>query len=490
MPKATRLLGSLLLLPAATMALTFPTPPVDSTATGAHSGLPTPADDATDTFVAAAPSGSRSPQTVNLPLVGRPTPPLNSLAPIPQPLKAAAIHHLVATALMKPTLGPHAELAAARPGYAQPVIRVGGRGPVTPASLLKLFTLTTALEVLGTEHRFVTSVVRGSKPSDLILVGGGDPLLAVHRHAKSSASTYPPAATLAALARATSRRLSRLGIVRVHLQYDASLFRGPSVDPAWPRSYLRDNVVSRVSPLWVNEGRIRPGAVRRVNDPARAATHAFRKLLRGHGLRVSGPVKRATAAPDAAVLARVLSPPLSQIVQHTVSLSDNEGAEVLLRQVAVAVGWPGSFRGGVRTVRTTLSDMGLTLEGARFSDGSGLARSDRVPLQLLLDVLQMAASPGHPELSSLVSSLPVAGFSGSLTYRFMRGASAGLGVVRAKTGTLAGVHALAGVLTTTDGSALVFAVVADSAPVQAPLPAQSQIDRIAALLSTCRCRGH
>jgi D-alanyl-D-alanine carboxypeptidase/D-alanyl-D-alanine-endopeptidase (penicillin-binding protein 4) len=176
-------------------------------------------------------------------------------------------------------------------------------------------------------------------------------------------------------------------------------------------------------------------------------------------------------------------------VQHIVSVSDNEGAEVLLRQAAIATSRPSSFRGGVRTVRATLSDLGLNLAGASFSDGSGLARSDMLPIHLLLDVVQMAADPTHPELSSMMASLPVAGFSGSLAYRFLRTAQAGAGVVRAKTGTLSGVHGLAGVVTTSDGSALAFVGVADSAPPHRLLPAQSQLDRIAALLSTCGCSG-
>ena len=86
--------------------------------------------------------------------------------------------------------------------------------------------------------------------------------------------------------------------------------------------------------------------------------------------------------------------------------------------------------------------------GSRIYDGSGLARDDEVPVQTLVDVLQVAADPQHPTLRPVVSTLPVAGFTGSLAYRFVTDAPAGLGVVRAKTGTLtaAGVHGLAGIV--------------------------------------------
>ena len=84
----------------------------------------------------------------------------------------------------------------------------------------------------------------------------------------------------------------------------------------------------------------------------------------------------------------------------------------------------------------------------------------------------------------MVSTLPVAGFSGSLDYRFVEVAPGGLGRVRAKTGTLTGVHGLAGVATTRLGHVLIFAAVADEVPVPRTLAARAQLDRIAAALAS------
>ena len=97
-------------------------------------------------------------------------------------------------------------------------------------------------------------------------------------------------------------------------------------------------------------------------------------------------------------------------------------------------------------------------------------------------MLQTAASPDHPDLRTVVSTLPVAGFTGSLAYRFVDDARAGLGVVRAKTGTLTGVHGLAGLVVDRAGVPLVFAAVADQVPVPKTLAARAQLDRIAAAL--------
>ena len=86
----------------------------------------------------------------------------------------------------------------------------------------------------------------------------------------------------------------------------------------------------------------------------------------------------------------------------------------------------------------------------------------------------------------MVSTLPVAGFSGSLDYRFVTG-PAGLGRVRAKTGTLTGVHGLAGKSPRSSGHVLTFAAIADEVPVPRTLAARAQLDRIAAALASCRC---
>ena len=77
-------------------------------------------------------------------------------------------------------------------------------------------------------------------------------------------------------------------------------------------------------------------------------------------------------------------------------------------------------------------------------------------------------------------------FTGSLTYRFATGDDAGLGRVRAKTGTLTGVHGLAGTTTDLDGTVLSFAVVADRAgPTD---EARRAVDAYAATLAGCGCR--
>lgn len=465
------------------------------------------ADPAGSNPVASAPGSSATPSTgtvsspptsgIELPTVPTPPPVLSALEPT-QPLSSARLQRRLAPLLASPALGRLDLVVAPLTDDGRLWSPAGEDELVTPASTLKLLTATTALELLGPDRVFQTSVVSGRSPHSVVLVGGGDPLLTDvgiddgtattgDLSASASASAYPLPASLEELAGRTASALRSHGVHRVRLSYDDFLFSGPAVNPTWPRDYLADDIVSPVTALWVDEGRESSGYAGRVVDPSTEAAKRFRALLGRAGIRVLGQVARRAAPAHSRRLASVASAPLGEIVQHVLELSDNEGAEVLLRQAAISSGRPGSFESGVRVVKQTVERLGVDLGGATLYDGSGLSRRDLVPVGALVDVLQVAADPAHPELRIVISSLPVAGFTGSLDYRFVDDAPSGLGLVRAKTGTLTGVHALAGVMVSADSAPLAFAAVANRVPVRLALDARAQLDRIAASLATCRC---
>src|SRR5215213_9882056 len=165
-------------------------------------------------------------------------------------------------------------------------------------------------------------------------------------------------------------------------------------------------------------------------------------------------------------------------------MSDNMLAEALARQVALAAGLPASFEGGAQAVTRALADAGIDVTGVTLSDGSGLSQADRVPAGVLTELVASAADGSLAGASALLTGLPVAGYDGTL---FDRGdAGAAPGTVRAKTGTLLGVHALAGTVVTTDGRLLAFAVVADGSGSDAA--AEAALDEFAAALAACGCR--
>ncbi|MDQ3431462.1 MAG: D-alanyl-D-alanine carboxypeptidase, partial [Actinomycetota bacterium] len=130
---------------------------------------------------------------------------------------------------------------------------------------------------------------------------------------------------------------------------------------------------------------------------------------------------------------------------------------------------------------------GLDTAGLTLRDGSGLARANRVSPRLLTTLLSRAADPDEPRLRRLLSALPVAGFTGTLAHRYdAPPAIRGAGLVRAKTGTLLKVSALAGTVLDADGRLLAFALLAEASP--DVLAAERVLDRAATALARCGCR--
>jgi D-alanyl-D-alanine carboxypeptidase/D-alanyl-D-alanine-endopeptidase (penicillin-binding protein 4) len=171
--------------------------------------------------------------------------------------------------------------------------------------------------------------------------------------------------------------------------------------------------------------------------------------------------------------------------------SNNVVAENLARQVALAQGAPGSFSGAAATVTKVIGRLGAG-GGVHLVDGSGLSPDDRIPAATLFRLVTLAASAGHPELRAVITGMPVAGFSGTLTKGqsvFGDPATAARGLLRAKTGNLDTVVSLAGLVNDRDGSVLAFAFMADRlASVQDLRSAAGTMDKLAAALAGCGCR--
>ncbi|MFD7323707.1 D-alanyl-D-alanine carboxypeptidase/D-alanyl-D-alanine-endopeptidase [Streptomyces sp. NPDC059875] len=353
----------------------------------------------------------------------------------------------------------------------------GATTPMTPASTIKIATSVAALSALGPDHRIPTTVVASPDGRTVTLVGGGDPTLDRGR--------------LKALAESTARALKDRGITAVRVAYDAGLYTGPARHPIGPNENI-----APVSPLMLDEGRLDSsdhGPAPRTADPAGDTATAFAELLRKSGTKIQGTPAPARAAKDpkdpkaaegaeAAPLARTDSAPLSALVERTLTHSDNDLAEALARQTALARKQPASFDGAGKAVRAELAALGLPTAGARFADGSGLSRDDRISAALLTGLLTRAADPTRPALRPVLTGLPVGGFSGTLEGRFDTGpATTGAGLVRAKTGTLTGVNTLAGTVVTADGRLLAFAFLAGRTP--SPYEAQPALDRLSAALA-------
>jgi D-alanyl-D-alanine carboxypeptidase/D-alanyl-D-alanine-endopeptidase (penicillin-binding protein 4) len=352
-----------------------------------------------------------------------------------------------------------------------------------PGSTAKLLTMAAALLTLPPTQRITTRVVAGATPDSVVLVGGGDPTLSVLP--KDADSVYAGAAKLDNLAEEV--RNAHPGPIR-SVYVDISRFTGSGVAPGWDTADIAGGDFTPIVPLILDGGRSKPAE----RDPPRStnpALDAGKALAQRIGADPSTVTVKAAPA-GAAVLGEANSPTIADLVENTLRISDNVLAESLARQVALARGTDPSFSGSAQAVRDALSSAGFDVSGVTTVDGSGLSTQDEIPARLLGQIITAAGGPDSDpraaKLRPILGGLPVAGGDGTLDDRFTTGdSSEGRGYVRAKTGTLTGVSALAGVVTDDDGRLLTFALMANGA---SPAVSRPALDALAAALRNCGCR--
>jgi D-alanyl-D-alanine carboxypeptidase/D-alanyl-D-alanine-endopeptidase (penicillin-binding protein 4) len=347
---------------------------------------------------------------------------------------------------------------------------------LVPASVTKILTAAAAVEVLGASTRLAT---RTAEQANVVyLIGGGDATLP--RSLASDAQPDGPA-SLRRLARSTATALG--GTTKVDVVFDDSLFTGRPLGPGWAKRFPNAGVAAPVSALMIDQGRKSRSSRARVADPAKRAAQVFANILENRGVSV-GRVSRGRAPDAAKELAMVESATIAEMVQRMLTESDNDVAESLGHLVGKELLNDGSFAGGARATSQVLSRAGIDTQDLALFDGSGLSPRNRVSPATIADVLTDVAA--ERRWTELAQGLAVAGVTGTLANRFTtKATSSGRGVVRAKTGTLTGVAALAGIVIDADKRPLVFAIIGNNITSQAR--ARDTMDRIASQLAKCGC---
>ncbi|NBT58747.1 D-alanyl-D-alanine carboxypeptidase/D-alanyl-D-alanine-endopeptidase, partial [bacterium] len=150
------------------------------------------------------------------------------------------------------------------------------------------------------------------------------------------------------------------------------------------------------------------------------------------------------------------SQPLWQIVWGLNKFSNNFVADQLMKKIGAEMwGPPGTLQKGLATVQDVLEDIGISKNAYTIADGSGLTRSTQVTPRQILRVL-VSAHRDFGIYPEFLSSLGVSGEDGTLRNRLPT--SAGMNVLRGKTGSLDGVASLAGYVPSKDGELLAFAI--------------------------------
>jgi len=408
---------------------------------------------------AAGPATSASPSRTPSPkATPTPTPTVAPARPVPaNPAAATRIRTCsVAGLAADGRLGSlEAQVVNAKTG--QTLFDRNGVKPGPTASVLKTLTSAAALATLGPDYRVATTVVAGSTPGQIVIVGGGDVTLS--RLPDGQASFYTGAPKIQDLANQVKQAMGGQRITSIVV--DASLFGAPFWQPSWDEHEERivEGSTPYMTALMVDGDRDDPTAVEspRSTDPVSRALQYFQQYL---GTNVG--VSQGVAPAGARQLGAVQSQPVTALIDQAMRVSDNTIMEELARLVAIKNGAGNTFDALNAGVLAGLKGYGIDTAGIHIADGSGLSGDNAVPpsylTQLFIKVLNRQNG-----LGVIYDGLPVAGKSGTLGpgySRFTGANSVADGSVFAKTGWIDNGYTLSGIVNAADGTPLTFAVFA------------------------------
>ena len=287
----------------------------------------------------------------------------------------------------------------------QTLFSIGADVGRAPASVLKLFSMSTVLNVLSPDLTFKTSISETDTPDKFIIVGNGDPWI--------TESTYEASKYHRAFFPTLINRLLALrpGLRTITLEYH--------------NVYAQD-------------------------------IHALQRYFSGR--LIIHAVKVNTAATAKGAVASIESPTLAKIIEFTLLYSDNVLADRLARTAAHTMGFPTTNAGIQAAFDKTLAGLGISSKGLKVQDGNGLSHKTRVTVRQITDLL--LAIRTNPKFKVILAGLPISGETGTLKNRFVNDAPTAVGLVHAKTGWINTTVSLAGFVTV-GSSQYVFAVVAN-----------------------------
>lgn len=311
----------------------------------------------------------------------------------------------------------------------RPLFTHGERQRMRPASTMKVVTAVVALDRLGCDYEYKTSLyydgcidsTRATLRGNLYLRGTFDPLL----------STADVRGLVNALVRSGIRKVT--GNVYLDTSFKDDLRAG------W--GWCWDDKNPSLAALLV--------------DGRDQMTSVLSDQLRKGGVRINGRVKSGRLCANAVLLASATHN-IRQILRPMMKDSDNQMAESLFYQVAAGSGVSGAGRKEAAGQSACVFEkIGISADHYTIADGSGLSLYNYVTAEMLVALLRHAASDGRM-YDTLFEALPVSSTDGTLRNR-MQGTSAEE-MIHAKTGTVTGVSSLAGYTTSTDGHRLAFAI--------------------------------
>ena len=401
---------------------------------------------------------------------------------------------------------------------------------MSPASLMKIFTTAAGFEKLGKNFRFKTSLgYTGSVNSsgvlngDLVIVGGGDPLLGSYRYKQTVMDT---------LFRLWYNALRKESIISVsgRVVADGTIFDGPQLHDTWPWGDIgnyygcgatglnfHENMyfvyfnpdrrvgfpasIDHVQPKGIDvraqnhvttgpansgdqvviygaptasmryyEGTVPMGQknfkVRgALPNPGKTCAELFSVYLRNKNFNVMSHASDEVNSSDKVnVIFDYYSVPYSVIAQYTNMTSNNLYAESIFKYLGYEASGKGNFKSGADVVNKFLKDKGMDMTAVNIVDGSGLSKSGMATARFFTDFLAKVAKTNY--YNDFRKTLPKIGESGTAR-NMLAGQMPANTDMSVKTGTMSGVCSYAGYATRANGEKICFAVLLNNQKVSA-----------------------
>lgn len=371
--------------------------------------------------------------------------------------------------------------------------------PFNPASVMKVVTTLAALDSFGPDHTFKTHVLIDGAITDgilngnLIIQGGGDPalnlehfqtllheirargireingdvildnrLFAIDSADAGAFDSEPlkpynaePAALLVNYNVLPLRLMPMTSRIDVQLDPPGlSVDSEISADPVGGCADWQDGLTfSREGDRLKLAGQFQTACGDRIlwlnlMPPAATAATVFGAGWIEQGGVLAGQVRQGETPASATPLLDFDSPPLAEIVRGTNKFSNNVMAKMLFLDLGAArFGAPATWNKGQRAIHTWLKEKGLNLPELVVENGSGLSRTERISAASMAHLLVWAAR--QPLYYEFAASLPALGLEGTQRHRLKDSPLAGRAWL--KSGSLDGVHNLAGYVLDADG---------------------------------------
>ncbi|MHC4883055.1 MAG: D-alanyl-D-alanine carboxypeptidase/D-alanyl-D-alanine endopeptidase [Planctomycetota bacterium] len=384
------------------------------------------------------------------------------------------------------------------------VYRLNSDTPMIPASNMKLVTTAAAMHYLGSTYTFDTNV--GLLGKDLVIVGGGDPLLADPKN-----DSQPAQAANALMAQIVDV-LRKSGIDAVdNIIVDSSFFDDTRVHPAWPVDQLNQWYACEVAGLnfydncihlqvtrsgnaavfsmtpentyvhlvnqlrLISKGSSAVGAYRNstpnkllikgklnqeagfdvaIENPGGLFASVLRDKLKASGISVQGDVLQKHVKNDTNIrYLMIVKTPIANVLKRSNTDSLGLAAECLVKTIS-AESTPGRINGqwthGLKRVSGYLNSLNISNDQYVLDDGSGLSRNNRLSAECLVAVLKDMYDSKDAEM--FTASLAVGGEDGTLHKYFKQAPYKGN--IIGKTGYISGVRTFSGICKTAKGDIL------------------------------------